>query len=139
LSDDHNAPPSGPFAQHRLLVDSFERGQVEAFLRQHQIVDLRSYRFFLQEVAIQTAVGRIPPETASVLKSLAEDIFKAMETEAANAAAAAALESEGVVNLLPLPSPGRQITAVEDMEPHYSTHPKPVVLEAPDDAVAAAD
>lgn len=137
MSDDYNAPPSGSFAQHRLLVDSFEREQVEVFLRQHEIVDLRSYRFFLQEVAIQTAVGRIPPETASVLKSLAEDIFKAMETEAANAQAEAALESGGLANLLPPPSSGRQITAVEDMEPHYSTHPKPVVLEATNDAAAA--
>jgi hypothetical protein len=127
--------PTSPFAQHRVLVDSLERGLVEGFLRQHPIENLASYRRFLTELAIQTAVGRIPAETTSVLKELAGSIFTALETERANDQAARAIEEGALRTLLPPPTTGRRNLPIpEDILPSYSSHP--VVLEAPDDDAA---
>jgi len=70
------------YGDHLLLVKPEDRDVVELMLRSHPIVDERSWIMFFNEIMVQVATGKIPPEAAAELREIGSCIYQAL-TQAA--------------------------------------------------------
>jgi len=70
------------YREQLLLNSESTRDAMEALLRDIPILDEKSYIRFLNEVAICSAVGKIPPESADAVTQIATNIYQALSQAA---------------------------------------------------------
>jgi len=70
------------YREQLLLNSESTRDAMEAILRDIPILDEKSYIRFLNEVAICSAVGKIPPESADAVIGIATNIYQALSQAA---------------------------------------------------------
>ncbi len=70
------------YREQLLLNSEATRDAMEAILRDIPILDEKSYIRFLNEVAICSAVGKIPPESADAVIGIATNIYQALSQAA---------------------------------------------------------
>lgn len=108
---------STEYEKHRLLVDADDRKALEDLLSAHQITDQRSYRAFLQAVAVQVAIGNITPSAATQIKDFAAGIYQSLVQENMD------LVPRRDLPALPAPSDRRLVD--QDFVPAYNQEPLP--------------
>jgi len=112
------------YREQLLLNSEATRDAMEAILRDIPILDEKSYIRFLNEVAICSAVGKIPPESADAVIGIATNIYQALS----QAATMEVIRSQTKdPKALPPPSRGRIVTA-----PHYDVKMEDVVYVDPE-------